>query len=221
MQTAKTASLLAAATAAVFLLLLTVVLMYGVSQQYFELVHSPEKYTEALLEHSKALNIIFIFDNIFIILYTCAAFFTIKAVSGNAPSFVSLSVYILIAAVGLLDFLENFHIYTLMQQAKSGIAINAQDIQWQSAESMMKWHLAYFAFFMLGFLMPAKRFAEKLLKYSLLFWFVPTGVLVYAAVDTQYAGLFLLLRYLNLFSGFVLIGFIMRKINFSLPNGNQ
>jgi hypothetical protein len=177
------------------------------------MVHSPEKYSEELVEHSRELNIIFIFDNIFIILYTCTAFFTIKTLSSNAPSFVSLSAYILIAAVGLLDYLENFHIYTLMLQTKGGIAVTAKDIQWQSAESMVKWHLAYFAFFMLGFLMPVNRFAEKLLKYSLWFCFVPTGILVYAAVDTQYADLFQWLRYLNLFSGFVLICLIMRKIN--------
>jgi hypothetical protein len=213
MQTAKTASLLAAATAFVFLLLLGVVLVYGVSQQYFELVHSPEKYTEELVEHSKALNIIFVLDNIFIILYTSTAFFTIKTVSKNAPSFVSLSAYILIAAVGLLDFLENFHIYSLMQQVNGGITVTAHEIQWQSIESMMKWHLAYFAFFMLGFLMPSKSFIEKLLKYSLLFWFVPTGILVYATVDTKYADLFQWLRYLNLFSGFIMICFMMRKIN--------
>jgi hypothetical protein len=165
------------------------------------------------VENCKALNIIFVLDNIFIILYTCTAFFTIKTVSKNAPSFVSLSAYILIAAVGLFDFLENFHIYSLMQQAKGGIAVSAQDIQWQSMESMMKWHLAYFAFFMLGFLMPSNRFIEKLLKYSLLFWFVPTGILVYATVDTSYAELFQWLRYLNLFSGFILISLIMRRMN--------
>ena len=211
MQTAKTASLLAAATAVVFLLQLAVVHLHGISQQYFELVHSPERYTEELTEHSRELNIIFILDNIFIILYTCTAFFTIKTVNKKAPFFVSFSAYILIAAVGLLDFLENFHIYSLIQQANGGIAVTAQDIQWQSIESMMKWHLAYFAFFILGFLMPSNRFIEKLLKYSLLFWFVPTGVLVYATVDTQYAGLFQWIRYLNLFSGFILICLIMRK----------
>lgn len=216
MQTAKTASLLAAATAVVFLLLLGVVLVHGVSQQYFELVHSPQKYTEELVEHSKALNIIFVLDNIFIILYTCTAFFTIKTVNKKAPFFVSFSAYILIAAVGLLDFLENFHIYSLMQQANGGIAVTAHDIQWQSTESMMKWHLAYFAFFMLGFLIPKNSFIEKLLKYSLLFWFVPTGILVYATVDTQYADLFQWIRYLNLFSGFVLICLIMRRMNSDL-----
>ncbi len=213
MQTAKTASLLAAATAVVFFLLLGVVHLHGISQQYFELVHAPEKYTEELMEHTSELNIIFVLDNIFIILYTCTAFFTIKTVNKNAPSFVSLAAYILIAAVGLLDFLENFHIYSMMQQANGGIAVTAQSIQWQSSESMMKWHLAYLAFFMLGFLMPSKSFIEKLLKYSLLCWFVPTGILVYATVDTLYADLFQWIRYLNLFSGFILISFIMRKIN--------
>ena len=78
---------------------------------------------------------------------------------------------------------------------------------------MMKWHLAYFAFFLLGFLIPPKGLVEKLFKYSLWFWFVPTGVLVYAAAGTNYAGLFQWLRYLNLLAGFILIAVIMRKIS--------
>ncbi len=213
MQTARTASLLSLCTTVIFFLLLAVVHLHGISQQYFEMVHSPDKYTEELAEHSRALNIIFVFDNIFIILYTSAAFFTIKTVRANAPYFVSVLTYILIALVGLLDFLENFHIYSMMQQAKGGIAIIARDIQWQSTESMMKWHLAYFAFFLLGFLIPPKGFVEKLFKYSLWFWFVPTGVLVYAAAGTNYAGLFQWLRYLNLLVGFILIAIIMRKIS--------
>lgn len=213
MPTARTASLLAAAAAIVFFLLLAVVHLHGISQQYFELVHSPEKYTEEITEHSKALNIIFVMDNIFIILYTSMAFFTIKTLSNNAPAFVSRLAFILIAIVGLLDFLENFHIYTLMQQATGGIAVSASAIRWQSTESMMKWHLAYFAFFMLGFLVPADNLSGKILKYSLWFWFVPTGVLVYATVDTNYAALFQWLRYLNLLSGFILICIIMQKIN--------
>ncbi len=213
LQTAKTASLLAVVTAVVFFLLLAMVHLHGISQQYFELVHAPEKYTEELAEHSRELHIIFVLDNIFIILYTCTAFFTIKTVSKNAPSFVSLTVYILIAAVGLLDFLENFNIYSLMQQVNQGIAVTAADIRWQSTESMMKWHLAYFTFFLLGFLILSETFIEKLLKYALLFWFVPTGILVYATVDTNYAGIFQWIRYLNLLSGFILIALVMRKID--------
>jgi hypothetical protein len=211
--TAKTASLLAAAAAIIFSLLLGVVLIHGISQQYFELVHSPEKYTEEIREHSRELNLIFIFDNIFIILYTSMAFFTIKTLRHNAPYFVSVLGYILILAVAILDFLENAHIYTLMHQAKNGLAVSAADINWQSTESLMKWYMAYFAFFMLGFLVPANNLVEKILKYSLWFLFLPIGVLLYAAVDTRYESLFQWLRFINLLSGFVLIWFIMRKMS--------
>ena len=213
MQTAKTASLLAAITAVVFFLLLAFVHLHGISQQYFEMVHSPEKYTEEITEHHAALNIIFVADNIFIICYTAMAFFTIQVLRNKAASFVSMAACIAIAAVGFLDFLENFHIYVMMQQARSGVAVTTHDIQWQSTESMLKWHLAYFTFFMLAFLLPADNLESKLLKYSVWFWFVPTGVLVYATVDSSYAGLFQWIRFFNLLSGFVLIFFIMRKIS--------
>jgi hypothetical protein len=208
--TARTASILAGATAIVFFMLLGVVLTHGISQQYFELVHTPEKYTEELVEHSEELNVIFVLDNIFIILYTSMTFFTIKTLRNNVPSFVAIIAFVLILLVAVLDFLENFHIYALMQQAKNGITASAEAISWQCAESMMKWHLAYFAFFMLGFLAPAGNIMEKTLKYSLWFLFVPAGVMVYATVDTAYAALFQWIRFINLLSGFVLIWWIMR-----------
>jgi hypothetical protein len=209
--TARTASVLAGAAAIVFFLLLGVVLTHGISQQFFELVHTPEKYTEELVKHSNALNVIFVLDNIFIILYTSMTLFTIKTLSNNAPSFVAISAFVLIALVAVLDFAENFHIYTLMQQAKNGITVSADAISWQSAESMMKWHLAYFAFFILGFLAPAGNMMEKTLKYSLWFLFVPAGVLVYATTGTGYAAQFQWIRYINLLSGFLLIWWIMRN----------
>jgi hypothetical protein len=209
--TARTASILAGAAAIVFFLLLGVVLTHGISQQYFELVHTPEKYTGELVKHSNALNAIFVLDNIFIILYTSMTLFTIKTLRNNAPSFVATIGIVLISLVAVLDFLENFHIYALMQQAGNGITASAESISWQSAESMMKWHLAYFAFFMLGFLAPAGNIIEKTLKYSLWFLFVPAGVLVYATVDTGYAALFQWIRYINLLSGFLLIWWIMRN----------
>ncbi len=209
--TARTASILAGAAAIVFFLLLGVVLTHGISQQYFELVHAPEKYTEELVEHSNTLNVIFVLDNIFIILYTSMTLFTIKEFRNNAPSFVAIIAIVLISLVAVLDFIENFHIYALMQQAKNGITASAEAISWQCAESMMKWHLAYFAFFMLGFLVPAANIVEKTLKYSLWFLFVPAGVLVYATIDTACAALFQWIRYINLLSGFLLIWWIMRN----------
>jgi hypothetical protein len=211
MNTAKTAAVLALSTAIIFSLLLAVVHLHGISQQYFEMVHTPEKYTEEIVEHSSALNIIFVLDNIFIILYTSTALFTIKTLSSHTTTFISLAVYALIGMVAILDFVENFHIYASMQQAKEGITVAAEDIRWQSAESMLKWHLAYFAFFLLGFLVPSDTTAEKILKYALWFWFVPSGVLLYAVTNTPYAALFQWLRFLNLIAGFVLIWMIMRK----------
>jgi hypothetical protein len=211
MSSSKTASILAIATASIFLLLLGVVHWQGVTQQYFELVHTPEKYTAEIVEHYNGLNIIFVLDNIFILLYTCTALFTIHTWKNNAPYFVVVFATALVAIVGVLDYVENFHIYALMQQAKKGLAVAAVDIQWQAAESMLKWHLAYAAFFFMGFLVPVRNALSKMFKYSLWGWFVLSGVLVYAFVDTDYANLFQWIRYINLFTGFIIIFILMRK----------
>jgi hypothetical protein len=210
MSTSKTASLLALYTAVLFFIILLVTHFGGISQQYFEMMRTPEKYTEELLEHGKQLNVILALDNAFIILYVTTAFFAIKTWAENAPRFVWMTSYALIAAVGLLDFVENFHIYSLLQEVKAGLSITVQDIQWQSTESMLKWHLAYLGFFLLAFLIPGKTSLEKMFKYSLWFFFVPTGILVYATVGTHISLLFQWVRYLNLFGGFVLIYLIMR-----------
>jgi hypothetical protein len=211
MSTAKIASMLSLSTAIVFFAILMATHLGGISQQYFEIVRSTEKYTEELLEHASQLNIILALDNAFIILYVSTAFFAIKTWATDAPRFVWITTYVLIALVGLLDFVENFHIYSMLQQVKAGAAITAHDIQWQSTESMLKWHLAYLGFFLMGFLIPANTTAEKMLKYSLWIFFVPTGILVYATIGTHLGMAFQWIRYLNLLSGFVMIYLIMRK----------
>jgi hypothetical protein len=209
---AKTASVLALYTAIVFFAILVVSHLAGTTQQYFEWVHTPEKYTEELLEHAASLNIILALDNAFIILYVSTAFFAIKSWAAEAAPFVGTATHALIAAVGLLDFLENFHIYSMLQEVKAGMAISSHDIQWQCTESMLKWHLAYLGFFLMGFLIPTKTAYEKMLKYSLWFFFVPTGILVYATTNTHLGTIFQWIRNLNLLSGFVLINLIMKKV---------
>jgi hypothetical protein len=211
MPTAKTASLLSLSTAIVFFIIMLAVHFGGISQQYFEMVRSTEKYTEELLEHSHQINLILALDNMFIILYTSTAFFSIKTWSSEKNHFISIPTYVLMAAVGVLDFVENFHIYSMMQTVKIGGSITMQEIEWQSSESMLKWHLAYAGFFFMAFLIPTKTATEKILKYSLLLFFVPTGILVYAFFTTNLNAAFQLIRYLNLFSGFVLIYLIMKK----------
>lgn len=216
MSTAKTTSVLAAITAVIFMVQLGLVLSLGISQQYFEMIHSPEKYTQDIVQHSTALNIIFVLDNIFILFYTCTALFAFYTWRHNGPLFIAITAGVLAVVVGLLDFIENFHIYTLMQQAKDGIAVSAEAIRWQAAESMMKWHLAYAAFFLLGFLVPGKQVLTTFFKYSLWVWFPVTGVLVYAVTNTPYEDLFQWIRFLNLLTGFILICVFMfreKKLN--------
>lgn len=203
--------MLAAVTAIIFFMLLAVVHLNGISQQYFEMIHSPEKYTKEIVDHSDTLNIIFVLDNLFILLYTATALFAIHTWKANAPSFVGIVAAFLAAAAGILDYAENFHIYTLMEQAKGGIPVDAASIRWQAAESMMKWHLAYAAFFFVGFLIPATDVFSKLFRYSLWGWFSVTGVLVYATADTPYADWFQWIRFLNLLTGFIIISILMRK----------
>lgn len=211
MQSSKTTSKLAAITAIIFFALLAVVHLHGISQQYFEMIHSPEKYTEEIVAHSAKLNIIFVLDNLFILLYISTALFTIHTWKANAPSFVANTAALLAVTAGILDYAENFHIYTLMEQAKDGIPVDAISIRWQAAESMMKWHLAYGAFFLIGFLVPETDWFSKLFRYCLWGWFSVTGILVYAVANTGYADWFQWIRFINLFAGFVIISILMKR----------
>lgn len=207
----KTASWLSLTTAAVFFCMLLTAHFGHITQQYFEYYHTPEKYTEEIVEHSAELNLIFVFDNIFIVLYTCTALFAVKVLTKNSYSIIAVLAYILIVAVAVLDYKENFHIYALMQAAKNGNTVSTGSILWQVQESMLKWHLAYFEFFLIGFMLSAETKLERMLKYSLWFWFLPTGVLVYALRGTHAGALMELVRYLNLLSGFILLYFILRN----------
>lgn len=212
MQPAKNSFVLALSAATVLLImLLTSVFNGGFSPQYFEVIHSSDEYTKQILLHGDALNIILTMDNVFTMLYTGMLFFTIHTFRKNAPDFLSVVAVVLVSLVALLDFLENIHIYSLLQTARGGTQVSAGDIQWQTIESMMKWHIAYLTFFILGFLLPASSWIEKMLKYSLWFLLVPVGVLVYATLNSEYGKPIEWMRYICMLSGFVLLAAIMKK----------
>lgn len=220
MNTARTASRLAIATATVCFLMLVMNHLHGISQQYFEMMRTPGKYASELMEHARALNMALIADNIFIILYVTMSYFVIWTLRRNVIPPVVYAGIVLITAVGILDFAENFHIYTLMHQFADPewvqnpmtTGVPASEIQWQASESMLKWHLSYLAFFLLGFMVPVKELAGRILRIAVWYWFIPTGIFLYAVSGSDYEDLFQQIRFGNLLGGFILLAIIMRGI---------
>jgi hypothetical protein len=210
---ASIAANLALITAVVFSAMLVVGISAGVTQQYFEFFQPNAEYANELLKHGNGLNLILGLDNLFIVLYTCTALFAIQAMRQNSIPMVGVLATVLIVAVGVLDFVENFHIYGFLQKAKLGSVIADDAISWQSVLSMLKWHLAYFGFFMIAFLIRPVNVVEKGFQWSLWVWFLPTGILVFVLQGTVWGKYVEWIRYANLWIGFVSMHLLMKRVN--------
>lgn len=219
MQTARTAYRLAIATAVICFLMIVMNHLHGITQQAFEMMMNPGHYTSELMKHARALNMALVADNIFIILYVAMAYFLIWALrKGTIPPVVYAG-FCLITAVGVLDFIENFHIYTLMHQYTDPAwvqnpmitGVPAPEIQWQASESMLKWHLSYLAFFLLGWMVSQTTLTGRIFRAAIWYWFIPTGIFLYAVAGTDYEPFFQQIRFGNLLGGFVLIALLMRQ----------
>jgi hypothetical protein len=86
-----------------------------------------------------------------------------------------------ILLTGLLDFHEDLHILTMLRNATHEIALSQTEISQQMILSAIKFCASYLSLFLLGFLLPSRTIAEKVLKYSLLFIQLPIGALVYVS----------------------------------------
>lgn len=192
--------------------LVAISLVTGVSQQAFELFMNPTEYGAKLTTEATPLRLILGLDNIFIALYVSGVLLLIqrlntKGNSGILPTVIAVCVLL----AGLLDYLENFHILTMLTIAEQGIELNQAAIEGQVILSMLKWHLAYFAFFVLAFVIAAKSLSAKFFRFALLYIQMPVGIFYYITYETTTGDLFFYSRYLNLVVGFFLIAFFFWK----------
>lgn len=184
----------------------------GVSQEQFEITQTVEKYTEGLIKGQNALRLTFTIDIVFICIFTTLFVFLTQYLKTNdrvtnAVANVAMGAMLI---CGLLDFHEDLHILTLLRNATNGLPIEFSSIQMQMTVSMVKFCASYLSLFLLAFLLPSKTFTEKILKYSLWFFQIPIGALVYTAPENLQL-LFNLIRFVFMVSGFFLLAYNFSK----------
>ena len=185
-----------------------VTLVTGVSQEKFEVTQTVENYTRNLIEANGVLRLIFTIDLVFICVFTTLFVVLpqyLKTGEKVADAIANVAIGTIILC-GFLDFYEDLHILTMLDSAVKNIPIQQTEIAAQMLFSMIKFCVSYLSLFLLAFLLPQKTFTEKLLKYSLWFFLLPIGVLVYTVPENLHL-LLNLIRFVFMVSGFFLLAF--------------
>lgn len=203
--------------------LLCVMVLYGlangVSQQTFEMIQPVPDYTQALLTSSTPLRVILGLDNIFIALYSATIVFLVAALWQRQRQFVLMVVLGAGLMGGLLDYLENHHILTMLIAVEVGVPLDVTEIKQQMVLSMLKWHLAYFAFFLVAYVLQTQSRVEKLLRFCLFYIQLPVGVFFYVTspyLDGLFAEFLFYVRYMNLVIGFGFFAYIFYQRSLDL-----
>ena len=202
--------------------LLLIMVLYGVSsgvsQQTFEIIQPLQEYTSELLRAANPLRLILGLDNIFIALYSAAIVLVTMALHTKENRLILAVALVAGLTGGVLDYLENHHILTMLMAAEMGIPLEISEIKQQMISSMLKWHLAYFAFFLVAYVLEPKNGLEKLFRFCLFAIQLPVGVFFYVSSaflgDALQETLFYL-RYANLVTGFGLFSYIFYRRSLS------
>jgi hypothetical protein len=208
MNTRKIISILSLIAGILIFLMFVVTLATGVSQEKFEVSQTVESYTQNLIASENPLRLIFTIDLVFITVFTTLfvilpSFLKTGEKVTDAIANVALGAMLL---CGVLDFYEDLHILTMLDSAVKNIPITQTEIVSQMLFSMIKFCASYLSLFLLAFLLPEKTFTEKLLKYSLFFFQLPIGILVYTAPENLHL-LLNLMRFIFMISGFFLLAY--------------
>lgn len=211
MNTRKIISRLSLTAGLCVLSMFLIAVFTGVTQEQFEVTQSVESYAKGLIAGENPLRLTFTIDIIFICVFsTIFVFVTQYLKTGNrvndAIADVALGAMLI---CGFLDFHEDLHILTMLRNATHNLPIEQSEITLQMTFSMIKFCASYFGLFLLSFILPNRTFTEKFLRYSLMFFFVPVGGLVYTSPENLQP-LFGLIRFI-----FMAFGFFLLAYNFS------
>jgi hypothetical protein len=179
-------------------------LLTGVSPQSFEIVSHPETYAREIVAAENLLRFFITIDSLFLAFYMTAFVFLAMSLwrEGTKPV-VAVGLTLLLVTT-MLDLQENHDIMTQLTTALAGMPLELEDLQQRMIFSQLKFHSSYLGLFLLAFIMPSGTLMEKLLKYSLLFGYLPIGILVYTFPHPVF-------EYLRL--TFMLSGFAMLSWN--------
>lgn len=214
METRKIISRLSFIAGLCILAMFLVTVFTGRSQEEFEITQSVADYTKNLISAEMPLRIIFTIDFIFISIFVTVFIYLTQYLKTNDRVRNAIADVSLLAMLitGILDFHEDLHILTMLHNAMNNLPIEQSEISMQMTLSALKFAASYVSLFLLAFLLPNKTFTEKLLKYSLWFFQLPIGALVYTAPENLHV-IFALLRFVFMISGFFLLAY-----NFSKPS---
>lgn len=190
------------------LAMFSVTLFTGVSQEKFETVWGAGDFARALVIEQMPLRLIFTIDFVFIAVFTTLFVIlpqSLKRADRITCAVANLSIGSMVLC-GLLDYVEDIHILTMLDSAVKGLAVSEGQIALQAFLSALKFSASYVSLFALAFILPSRTVPEKLLRYSLWFFQLPVGALVYT-LPTAYQAPFALLRFVFMISGFFLLAY--------------
>jgi hypothetical protein len=212
MNTTKIISRLSLAAGFCVFTMFLIAMFTGVSQEQFEISQTVESYKKGLIAAENPLRLTFTIDIVFICVFTALFVFltqylkTNNAVT-NAVADVALGAMLICS---FLDFHEDLHILTMLRNATHNLPIEHSEISSQMLFSMIKFCASYLSMFLLAFILPDRTLIEKLLRFSLMFLFVPIGALVYTAPENLHV-LFSLIRFVFMAFGFFILAYTFYK----------
>jgi hypothetical protein len=185
-----------------------VTLLTGVSQEKFETVWGAGDYARALVAEQGPLRLIFTFDFVFIAVFTTLFVVLPQTLKDDRPAVRAVANLATGAMVvcGALDLVEDLHILTMLDSAINGLTLSEGQIALQAFLSALKFSASYLSLFALAFILPARTAPEKILRYSLWFFQLPVGALVYTA-PPEHRLPFAVIRFVFMISGFFLVAY--------------
>ncbi len=201
--TPRLAARLAAASAALFALLVALQLGTGASQHFFELVHPPDAYARALVEHAPWLKPVFVLDDVFIACYLGATLFACLALPRQPFTWVVVG---LVGAAGLLDLEENHHLLALLDAAAAGLPLEPAELVRRMDLSSVKWALGHLGLAGFAVLVPGKAWPARAFRFAAVAVQLPVGVAGVVYGELKWLALW---RAFNLLGGFLALAWLL------------
>jgi len=184
----KLAIVLAGITSGVLVLMVITGMITGASQEKHEHFLFPEAYAVSLLDDAKGLRILMGLDIAFLILYTAFFAALTKYLRALGRPFVTLAFGAMLATA-ILDIIEDHHILSMLESVEHHVLPSAGAIEFQAAESAVKFSMSYLSLVLFGLAVPRTRKLGIALSLFLSAGTLITGVLGYAAPPDMQASL--------------------------------
>ena len=146
--------------------MLVLAMTTGVSQEWFELVHTTAEYGGRLVAQDATLRLAFTFDDLFLLSY--ATFFALFCVErwNRSPRVLVVLQLVFGELTAVLDMAENHHILAMLAASKIGVLPTAGDITFQVLESAVKFHVSYLAMIFAAFIYPREKILGRLVAWG-------------------------------------------------------